>query len=642
MRSSALPPLGEPVPLRWSAKPADLSASYRWLVPATNLSTAQLEVGPQGFLLARSPGIITGSLTVSWAGQGEVSKKHLLVGESAWDPGALPPAETCETVDAISLGACTDGFEQGACDCATGATVLTFRRVVEAGELLQVAAVPSEYGGAGAQLHAELTVSHLPGGWCDWLGDDAGTGRACAAEWDGTALSQGAGGCFTEVARQSLDGRLELASSGCHASPTRNDAPFLYQTIPAGTPFSATVRVQQSADVQWSAGGLMLTPATPTAGTAGGPTWVGLFSAQAREITLQGAEGGAALVSHQAQQPAGAPWLRLSRAVDGGVRAWWRMSVREDWHALGDPVLADSFSGDVRVGVTHHTASSNVGAVSLDAFTITRANRPLPAPDRGMGGCCLAPVVGGASVLVALDAWTPFLIVFAAFLLAFFCLRRPADGDPKEEGSAQQAAALDRGWKVRKGGLQTTSPDADEKTPTCRSSSPSSVSGFSTPPRHVAPHVIGGSGSPPRRFMSSLASLAPPSRVGLGYARLPGDGYGALTTPTHGGDSPPRQAPAGSLTPRAFSDAAVSFHTRAGATFAEIVMGGSPHGAVALTPGGGAAGPIRHRLAMACAAVRTAAGFGGSGDSEATSPAFVTRSDADQVEIRLGEPAQWR
>lgn len=646
MWSTALRPVGEAVPLRWSADAPDPSTSYRWLVPATNLSTAQLEVGPQGFLRARSPGIITGSVTVSWPGQGEVSKKHLLVGESAWDPSALPPAETCETVDAISLGACTDGFEHGHCDCGAGATVLTFRRVVEAGELLQVAAVPSEYGGPGTQLHAELTVSHLPGGWCDWLGDDAGTSGACAAVWDGTALSQGVGGCFTEVARQSLDGRIELASSGCHASPARNDAPFLYQTIPRGTAFSATVRVQQSADVQWSAGGLMVTPVKSESGAniGGGPAWLGLFSAQSRVITLQAAEGGAPLASQQAEQPAaGAPWLRLSRSAGGGMRAWWRMSVQEEWRALGLPVLADSFAGDVRVGVTHHSASSNVGAVSLDSFQLSRIDRP--AAEQGHGACCLAPAVGNhATLLDALDAWTPFLLVSVTLLLVFIFLRRPADAYPQQEGGAQREAALARGWKVRKGGLGTTGASFDEKdkTPICRSPSPSSISGFSTPVRPQAAQAVGGSVSPPSRYLTSLGSLAPlsrgpVSRGSFGYARLPEDVHGALTTPTNRQISPMNHTPASSLTPRGFSEALASFHTRAGATFAEIVIGGTPHGVAPSTPG--ALGPIRHRLAMACAAVRAATGLGGS---EAPDPAFVTQSDAEQVEIRLGGAAQWR
>ena len=632
------------LPLRWGEA---AWGGYAWLVAQASPPLAQLELDPRGALRATSAGVLHGSLSLSW-GRGALSsgsmlsRKHVLLGESAWERGTLPDAPVCESADAISLGACADGFEASECECAYGAIELPFMRVVEPGELVQVAAVPEEYGGTDVPLRATLSLSYRPGGWCDWLSDAAATGGQCSAKWDGVDLPQESNGCYTEVARQALDGRIELASSNCHISLERNHAPFLYQTVPSGTAFTATVRVQQSADVQWNAGGLMLRPAHGEPVTAD-TQWAGVFSAQARMLTVQGAQGGSPYVSEQVPQPrAGPVWLRVRRSTAGELRASWRMSAQDEWNELGAPFEISALSGDVYIGVAQHSSSSNVGAVSLDSYELQLGESEGAEADHGV--CCLAPGRAGTSRVDVSHPWTPFLIVCASVFLALFCLRRPADEAQEDAAFVQKEAALSRGWNVRKGGLPTGSDlddiDSYEKQ-TNTTVSPSTASSYSTPVKNTTGRIANRSesGRSTFSFLSSIASFAPGARTQLGYAPLNeerGNGFGTPTQPRNAGAV---HTPVVVTTPTTLSGALAFFRARAESTYAEIVLGSPPHvgghsvnDSPAIDARSSTSGPIRQRLATACAAVRSMAGLGGSESSSA----FVARSNASHVEIRFG------
>jgi len=673
------------LPLQWAPEAAGPSTSYRWLVPAVTVSGARLETGPEGFLRSRAAGVVSGALTLRWLGRPPGHLKHVLLGESEWTPGSIPPSETCEIADGISHDACVDGFTQQVCGCEEGETELRFTRVVEAGELVQVAALPFEYGASSDELESWLTITHRPGGWCDFLGDESTKAptpgdaehshahAACGAHWDGMALSEGGAGCYTEVARQALDGRIEIASSGCHASPVRNDAPFLYETVPAGAPFAATVRVLQSTDVQWSAGGLMVTRAGAAGGASADPAtdWVALLSAQSRELTLQGASGGVAAVAHRLPQLPSAAWLRLNRSADGSLSAWWRASSSDAWIPFGAPFALEGFDGAVRVGVTHHSSSVNVGAVSLDAFSLetdglrSRTDEPQ---------ACCNTWAGPA------DAWhgrapdsrdrvSPLLLVVALLVAVSACFRRPPPAADVSLGGLDGLTpkpTLSRGRRMRKGGLPTFSAAADDDE-----THPS--------PAHMrAPQRVRSMADVNQTVGSSedldapTAPVAePPASGGLlvttpqpqraSYSRLPEEGYygGGFGTPLDGrrrgfSGSPPdsrdsrRRSFSGNAWAQDASSAAVIspralFSTSDGATYAEINLGGSPGGSSygGSSYGGAvptAAGPILLRLAAACSwpsMARSAAGFGGAENSSATG--YVTLDEADQVEITLPE-----
>ena len=78
----------------------------------------------------------------------------VLVGQSALVLGALPFAhDGCATTSAC--GACVDGF-------STGATNVSFARAVEAGDVLQLAAIPAHFD--GGRVAGEISFRFSPGG----------------------------------------------------------------------------------------------------------------------------------------------------------------------------------------------------------------------------------------------------------------------------------------------------------------------------------------------------------------------------------------------------------------------------------------------------------------------------------------------
>ena len=113
--------------------------------------------------------------------------------------------------------------------CDAGAAEVTFSHPVRAGELVQVAAVPSQFDGAEA-LRGELFVAFAEGGVCDYNDVDDDHGACGASPWDGVTLDE-EGDCVVERFQQTVataDAPLELASRGCALTPTANTAPFAW------------------------------------------------------------------------------------------------------------------------------------------------------------------------------------------------------------------------------------------------------------------------------------------------------------------------------------------------------------------------------------------------------------------------------
>ena len=85
-------------------------------------------------------------------------------------------------------------------------------------------------------------------------------------------------------------------------------------------------------------------------------------------------------------------WLSLRR-VGSRFHAEWRLDGESAWRALGEPLVVPSLSGPVRVGVAHHTASWNMGAVVLDHFVLERVSAAHAVfGDAGLSGVALSPM----------------------------------------------------------------------------------------------------------------------------------------------------------------------------------------------------------------------------------------------------------
>ncbi|EOD32047.1 hypothetical protein EMIHUDRAFT_449488 [Emiliania huxleyi CCMP1516] len=608
--SAALPlpfSSSRPVPLAWSQH-VDLPwTGYRWLVPAANLSSPQFLTGKDGTLRVTDSGVVWGEVTLQWSGRAPSSLKHVLVGESAWEPGALPPASTCLSDDHVSEGACVDGFSLAdGCACEAGEAVLPFTRVVEAGSRVQVAALPLEYG---PDVVARLSVYFRPGGWCEFLGGESPA--QCATAWDGMRLG-GGGGCAVELARQSLDGTVELSSGGCDAPPSGGGAaPFLWREVPRG-PFAATVRVLQCSDVQWSAAGLLATAAEarprpqPAGALAAKRTaeWAALLSAQSRATTLQAA-------------PA------------GNLSAWWRASAAQAWQQLGPSVGSAGLAGPLRVGLTQHTSSHNFGFALMDSFSLevgAAAADSLPSVSGGGegggggGGVCCSPLAGGGEGAGSTARWLPLLLLLPALAAALLGSRSDSwreggaeagagDGSTKGKGSleygARERAAQSRGWAGvgawRAATAQRVAPGGDELA-------------------EGGDEAAEDDGAAWRDSWYSA----------LGYSRLPDEAEGRGGAGGSAAGSPTDSAP--SSTPSDWSREVgvgrfASFEATAGASFAEIALQGGPSQRLPA-----ADGPFLARLAAACGASRRRGVP--TGDSE-PSVAFVATSSGDRVDIRL-------
>ena len=389
---------------------------FQWLSFETDVRTTGpnlLERQAHGAVRAVRDGTVSGVARVSWDGTTSVASKFLLAGESSLQPGALPsPHDSCS--ERSACGACVDGFNLADCGCDAGAAEVTFSHPVRAGELVQVAAVPSQFDGAEA-LRGELFVAFSEGGVCDYNDVDDDHGACGASPWDGVTIDE-EGGCVVERFQQTVataDAPLELASRGCALTPTANTAPFAWSRAgDGGADFSLTVQVRQASNVQWNAGGLLV-----TADADGSTEWLSLRVAQAERVELGGAHNGAALGEAEALLPPGEsaqPWLQLRR-VGGEYFARWRPTESDAWRDLGGggglfgqsgvrhPVLA----GAVRVGLTQQTQTQTVGSVTLARYEATGAVHSAAPPSSSSSSAHLLNEV----------AWTDDACVGAA--LAF-------------------------------------------------------------------------------------------------------------------------------------------------------------------------------------------------------------------------------
>ena len=355
---------------------------FQWLSFETDVRTTGpnlLERQAHGAVRAARDGTVSGVARVSWDGTTSVASKFLLAGESSLQPGALPsPHDSCG--ERSACGACVDGFNFADCGCDAGAAEVTFSHPVRAGELVQVAAVPSQFDGAEA-LRGELFVAFAEGGVCDYNDVDDDHGACGASPWDGVTLDE-EGGCVVERAKQTVataDAPLELASRGCALTPTANTAPFAWSRAgDGGADFSLTVQVWQTSNVQRNAGGLLV-----TSDDDGSTEWLSLRVAQAERVELGGAHNGAALGEAEALLPPGEsaqPWLQLRR-VGGEYFARWRPTESDAWRDLGgggglfgqSGMRHPSLDGGVRVGLTQQTRTQTVGSVTFARYEATGA-----------------------------------------------------------------------------------------------------------------------------------------------------------------------------------------------------------------------------------------------------------------------------
>lgn len=207
------------------ACPQHAEAGYQWLAFAGNItqSSSIFEAAPEygGAIRVLRAGTVAGSVSVHWDGHTTEWSKYLIVGESTLQPGELPsPHDSC-LLPASACGACLDGFNFADCSCDEGATEVTFSHVVEAGKLLQVAAIPNQFVGADeGTLRGSLFVSFAPGGYCDFTQGEGGGSDGCVSPWDGVWL--GENGCIVEGATQALDDEehaLELATQARPSPP---------------------------------------------------------------------------------------------------------------------------------------------------------------------------------------------------------------------------------------------------------------------------------------------------------------------------------------------------------------------------------------------------------------------------------------
>ena len=136
-------------------------------------------------------GTISGSVRVHWTGTTTTWSKFLIVGASTLEPGALPSQHDTCSMPESACGACLDGFMMADCNCNVGAVDATFSHVVEAGQLVQVAAVPEQFEGAEC-LAGELFVAFTPGGFCDYTArGGGGNSQGCRGRSGSSLIHRG-------------------------------------------------------------------------------------------------------------------------------------------------------------------------------------------------------------------------------------------------------------------------------------------------------------------------------------------------------------------------------------------------------------------------------------------------------------------
>ena len=144
------------------ACPHHAEAGYQWLAFEGNMSAARragvFERASRHAIRVLRAGTISGSVRVHWTGTTTTWSKYLIVGASTLEPGALPSQHDTCSMPESACGACLDGFMMADCNCNVGAVDATFSHVVEAGQLVQVAAVPAQFEGAEC-LAGELFVA---------------------------------------------------------------------------------------------------------------------------------------------------------------------------------------------------------------------------------------------------------------------------------------------------------------------------------------------------------------------------------------------------------------------------------------------------------------------------------------------------
>ena len=244
-------------------------------------ASSLISSSPDGSVRFGTAGYITGTARVGGGPAGNL----VLVGQSALVRGALPFAhDGCATTSAC--GACVDGFSTG--------TNVSFARAVEAGDVLQLAAIPAHFD--GGRVAGEISFRFSPGGRFDFKSDVA------VGPWDGVQLGDAATGCVVEKFEQLARGAaqpLDLATRGC-ALPR---APSAFRRV-GGDDFTVTVDVSRSTNVPWSSGGLLVAADADDGSTE----WLALRVERGDAIVF---EGGASLTS--------AAW-RSAEAVAGGAR----------------------------------------------------------------------------------------------------------------------------------------------------------------------------------------------------------------------------------------------------------------------------------------------------------------------------------
>ena len=174
------------------------------------VGAAAFATGPNGTIRVLRTGHITGHVRLSSRGSTRTassSRYHgfnrlLIAGWSTLRSDASLPFRYrgCRG-ETGACGACMDGFDAADCECQAGATELTLSRPVEAGQLLQVAAIPAHWDDAQG-MAGDLSLRFAPGGSgvCDYAaapplapecaaaGGDSRWGRGWCAGWCAAAL----------------------------------------------------------------------------------------------------------------------------------------------------------------------------------------------------------------------------------------------------------------------------------------------------------------------------------------------------------------------------------------------------------------------------------------------------------------------
>ena len=252
-----------------SARPEQ---AYQWLQFNTTAlphsSRRVFSQGPQGSLTVLRSGRLSGSARIMAHGTTTAPNKYVIAGESALSAGSLPFSHHGCRGSASACGACLDGFRFADCGCDSGATEVTFDYAVQAGQLLQVAAIPAQWQGVGS-ISGELSVSFEPrGGECDLL--LAAPAAGCSsAETGFDGLDTGRrDGCVAERASVAVGDRgapVRLASRSCSLTARTVPAPFLFRRVAAADgDFVATVEVRRCRHAVGPARRWTGTPSFPT------------------------------------------------------------------------------------------------------------------------------------------------------------------------------------------------------------------------------------------------------------------------------------------------------------------------------------------------------------------------------------------